>query len=113
MKSEIAKRILDNTPEELKIYMQWYADIVKRIHTMLKERNLSQEDLAGLLGEHPPALRQWLKGEQDFSPKTLAKLQAELDVPLLIIPKTKSESKPPKPIPPCDLPYSSSWLAAA
>ena len=49
MRSKVAKRILDKTPEDVKIYVKLYADIVVRVNQLLNEKGYSQKKLADKL----------------------------------------------------------------
>ena len=52
MRSKVAQRILAETPEETKIFARLYADIVVRVHQLLKEKGFSQKDLADKLEKY-------------------------------------------------------------
>lgn len=78
MRSTIAKRILAETPKETKIFVNLYADIVVRVNEILKAKNWSQKDLANKMEKKPSEISKWLKGEHNFTIKSLAKLEAEL-----------------------------------
>ncbi|MCF1420435.1 helix-turn-helix domain-containing protein [Mangrovimonas futianensis] len=90
MRSKIAKRILSETPEETKIFVNLYADIVVRINQIMKQKGLTQKELAYNLDKKPSEINKWLKGEHNLTLKSIAKLQAELDCPLVVVPKGDS-----------------------
>ncbi|MBN2891238.1 MAG: helix-turn-helix transcriptional regulator [Bacteroidales bacterium] len=90
MKSNIAERILANTPKDVEIFARLYGDLVVRINSILKEKNYSQKKLAESLGKKPSEINKWLKGDHNFTLRSLAKLEAELGEPILYIPKTKT-----------------------
>lgn len=46
MRSEVAKRIQEETPEEVRIFTRQYTDIVLRINQLLKKKSYTQKDLA-------------------------------------------------------------------
>jgi transcriptional regulator with XRE-family HTH domain len=87
MKSKIAERILAKIPEETKIFVDKYADLVVLINSVLKEKGLTQKALADQLDKRPSEIHKWLSGEHNFTLKSLAKLEAELGVTLIEIPK--------------------------
>lgn len=89
MKSNIAERILAKTPKDVEIFARLYGDLVVRINSILKEKEYSQKKLAEVLGKKPSEINKWLKGEHNFTLRSLAKLEAELGEPILYIPKTK------------------------
>jgi transcriptional regulator with XRE-family HTH domain len=90
MRSTVFQRILDKTPEDVKIFTRHYGDLVVRINFLLKEKGYSQKDLAEKLDKKPSEISKWLKGDHNFTLRSLAKLEAELEAPLFYVPKTKS-----------------------
>lgn len=90
MRSKIAKRILDKTPEETRIFVRKYGDIVMRVHQLLKERGITQKQLAASMEKSPSEISKWLSGEHNFTLRSIARLEAELGVDLIYIPKRDS-----------------------
>ncbi|MXN91281.1 helix-turn-helix domain-containing protein [Flavobacterium sp. Sd200] len=90
MRSKVAQRILAETPEETKVFARMYADIVVRIHELLKENHLNQKELADKLEKRPSEINKWLTGEHNFTLRSLAKLQVELGEPIINVPHRKS-----------------------
>lgn len=90
MRSKVADRIAANTPKDVKIFARMYGDLVVRINSLLKEKGYTQKELAEKLDKKPSEISKWLKGEHNFTIRSLAKLEAELGAPLLHVPKTKS-----------------------
>jgi transcriptional regulator with XRE-family HTH domain len=88
MRSKIAKQILDETPEEIKIFVRQYTDIVVRINQLLEKKGYSQKDLAEKMNKKPSEINKWLKGTHNLTLKTLAKLEAELGEPIISIVRT-------------------------
>jgi hypothetical protein len=43
MRSKVAKRILEETPEEVRIFVRRYTDIVLRINQILRIRDIAQK----------------------------------------------------------------------
>ena len=87
MRSEVARRILANTPEETKIFVSLYADILIRIKQLIKEKGLTQKSFAEKLDKRPSEINKWLNGTHNFTIKSLAKIQAELGAPVIYVPK--------------------------
>jgi transcriptional regulator with XRE-family HTH domain len=83
MRSKVAQRILDETPEEVRIFVRQYTDIVVRINEILQEKGYTQKDLAMKMNKKPSEINKWLKGNHNLTLKTLAKLEAELGEPLI------------------------------
>lgn len=93
MKSKVAERILAKIPEETKIFVDKYADLVVLINSVLKEKGLTQKALADQLDKRPSEIHKWLSGEHNFTLKSLAKLEAELGVTLIEIPKPQKAER--------------------
>lgn len=93
MRSKVLQRILDNTPKEVDIFVDWYADLVVRINQLLKEKGISKKELAEKMDKQPSEISKWLSGEHNFTLRSLAKLSAELEEPLLEVPKRKNETE--------------------
>jgi len=90
MRSKIAKRILDETPEDVRIFVRKYGDIVVRVHQILREKGWSQKDLAAKLEKTPSEVSKWLKGDHNFTLRSLAKLEAEFGAEIIYVPKKDS-----------------------
>ena len=97
MRSEIARKIQDETPEEVRIFVRQYTDIVLRINQILQEKGYTQKDLAERMNKKPSEINKWLKGNHNLTLKTLAKLEAELGEPIISVPirmkRSASEQK--------------------
>jgi transcriptional regulator with XRE-family HTH domain len=90
MRSKIAQRIMADTPEESKIFVRKYGDIVVRVYQLLKEKGFTQKQLAGKLGKTPSEISKWLSGDHNFTLRSLVKLEAELGTDIIYIPKRES-----------------------
>lgn len=83
MRSKVAKRIQNETPEDVRIFVRQYTDIVIRINEILRAKGYTQKDLAIKLKKKPSEINKWLKGNHNLTLKTIAKLEAELGEPLI------------------------------
>ena len=90
MRSKIAQRIIDETPEDVKIFTRMYGDIVVRVFQILKEKGISQKELAQRLDKTPSEISKWLSRDHNLTLKSLAKLQAELGEVIIYTPKHDS-----------------------
>lgn len=90
MRSKIAQRILDKTPEDVEIFVRLYGDIVVRVNELIKEKGITQKELAEGMNKRPSEISKWLNGEHNFTLRSLARLQAELGEPIVYVPKRKS-----------------------
>lgn len=87
MRSKVAKRIQSETPEELRIFVRQYTDIIVRINELIKAKGYTQKDLAGKLNKRPSEINKWLKGNHNLTLKTIAKLEAQLGEPIIYVKK--------------------------
>jgi transcriptional regulator with XRE-family HTH domain len=78
MRSKIAKKILSDTPAEIRIFVRQYTDIVLRIHELMQLNGFTQKVLADRMNKKPSEINKWLKGIHNLTLKTIAKLEAEL-----------------------------------
>ena len=78
MRSKIAKKILSETSEEVRIFVRQYTDIVLRIHELMQLKGFTQKDLADRMNKKPSEINKWLNGNHNLTLKTIAKLEAEL-----------------------------------
>ena len=78
---EVRKRYL--TPEiQKQVDMQ--VMIANRIYDLLKEKGMSQKDLAQRLGKTETEVSRWLSGTQNFTMASLAKIAVALDDDIII-----------------------------
>lgn len=88
MRSKLLQEILDETPEESKIFAQKYAALMVRIEDLLNKKGWSQKKLAKNMGQKPSTISRWLNGRGNLTLRSIAKLEAELGEILLTIPKS-------------------------
>jgi transcriptional regulator with XRE-family HTH domain len=89
MRNNIAKKILSETPEEERIFVRLYTDIVVRVHELMQLNGFTQKELADRMKKKPSEINKWLKGNHNLTLKTIAKLEAELGDSILYILPTK------------------------
>lgn len=87
MRSKVAKRMLAKTPKETKIFVAKYADIVVRVNELIREKGYTQKSLAESIGKKPSEISKWLSGEHNFTLRSIAKLEAELDESIINVVK--------------------------
>ena len=86
MKSKIAQRIMSETPEETRIFVRKYGDIVVRINQIMRENGISQKEHAERLGK-ASEINKWLSGNYNLTLRSLTKLETELGAEIICIPK--------------------------
>lgn len=93
MRSKTVDRLLNSTPKDVEIFVDWYADLVVRINQLLRENDISKKELAEKMDKKPSEISKWLSGEHNFTLRSLAKLSAELGEPLIEVPKRKAQTE--------------------
>lgn len=83
MRSKVAKRIQEETLDEVRIFVRQYTDIVIRINQLMQSKGYTQKLLAEKMNKKPSEINKWLKGSHNLTLKTLAKLEAELGEPII------------------------------
>lgn len=89
MKSKTVDKLLKNTPQDVKIFVDWCADLLVLINQLLREKQITKKELAEKMDKSPSEVSKWLSGEHNFTLRSLAKLSSELGVKLLEVPKRK------------------------
>lgn len=87
MRSESARRILENTPPETKQFVRKYADMIVRINQLLREKGWTQANLAEKMGKKPSEISRWLSGDHNLTLRSIAKLEVELEADIISIPQ--------------------------
>ena len=83
MKCKVSKRIQEETPEEVRIFVRKYADIVVSINEIHQQKGDTQKERAERMNKKPSEINKWLKGNHNLTLKTIAKLEAELGEPII------------------------------
>lgn len=62
------------------------AEIALRILSTLKAKNMSQKELAAIIGVSPQQINKIVKGNVNLTLETISKLEAALDIQLMAVP---------------------------
>ena len=81
------QKIIDETPEDIKLRVDWSFDISDAIDKALHEKRMTQKELAAKLGTSPASVHSWLGGTHNFTLSTLARISTVLGVPLISVAK--------------------------
>jgi len=81
-------QVISKRKPETKIFVSKYLDIVERIYELLKAKGMTQEDVALLMENGESEVGRWLRGEHDFTFKTIAKLEVELGEEIVTVADT-------------------------
>ena len=63
--------------------IQLSADIIARIDTILKRKNLTQKDLARMMGRSEAVISRWTSGFPNLTLKSIAEISTALGEPLI------------------------------
>ena len=74
---------LGNVSKDISIEIDLSFDIANRIDNLLTESGISQKEFAELMGKRESEISKWLKGTHNFTLRTLAKISAVLDSPII------------------------------
>lgn len=70
--------------EDDRAFVRLTGDLLDRLAQLMAEQNKTQKDLAGILGKHPSEVNKFFHLGYNFTLKTIAKLEAALNAPLLV-----------------------------
>ena len=72
-------------PQEVLSEVQLSADIIARIDALLKEKNMTQRELARKLGKSEAVVSRWTTGFPNLTLKSIAALSVALGEPLVTV----------------------------
>ena len=83
-------RIINNWIEEkgnqeIEILVRRNLAIANKVRAILKDRNLTDIDLANKLGKRPSEISKWLSGTHNLTQKSIIKMEIALGVQLIYI----------------------------
>lgn len=84
-KQEWFQEKTEKVSPEIMIEVQLSADIIARIDLLLKEKNMTQRELAQKLGKNESIVSRWTTGLPNFTLRTLSQLSVALGEPLIQI----------------------------
>lgn len=82
---KLFRQIVDETPAELKTQLRFSDSIAEKLDKLLKERGMSQRDLAKNTGKTEAEVSRWLGGTHNFTLRTLAKISIALGEDLITV----------------------------
>ena len=80
---KLFRQIVDETPAELKTQLRFSDSIAEKIDGILKERGMSQRELARNTGKTEAEVSRWLGGTHNFTLRTRAKISLALGEDLI------------------------------
>ena len=72
-----------NVPNDITIEIDLSFDIANKIDKILSDRKISQKDFAAMIGKKESEISKWLKGTHNFTLRTIAKISAVLEEPII------------------------------
>ena len=87
IQNALFRQCLAAIPEEQKAEFELSFEIAERISELLKEKNLTQKDLAQKLHKRESEISKWLTGRHNFTMQTIAKIETALGCKLINIAK--------------------------
>ena len=76
-------QVIDETPPEIKLEVEWSYSIADKIYEALRRKGLSQKEFARLVGTSEAAVSKWIGGGHNFTISTLAKISSVLGVDMI------------------------------
>lgn len=82
-KQEWFKQKMAAVSSEIMPEVQMSADIIARINTVLKRKNMTQRDLAKQMGRSEAVISRWTSGFPNLTLKSIAEISTALEEPLV------------------------------
>lgn len=82
---KLFRQVVDETPAELKTQLRFSDSIAEKLDGLLKERGMSQRELAKSTGKTEAEVSRWLDGTHNFTLRTLAKISIALGEDLITV----------------------------
>jgi len=79
----IFRECVEQVPSDVKLFVDLSFSVADRIDAALKERGMTQKQLAQAMGKTENEVSRWVGGTHNFTLKTIAKISAVLHVNLL------------------------------
>lgn len=89
--SKLFRESFENIPQEIKAAVSKSFDITDQILDILERKNMSQKELASLLGKSDSEISKWMKGTHNFTEETIAKIELALGEPITLTVKQAEE----------------------
>ena len=86
-KQEWFNERIKSVSKEVMTEVQLSADIVARIDAILKEKHMTQRDLARKMGKSDAVISRWTTGFPNLTLRSIAELSSALGEPLVIVVK--------------------------
>ena len=91
-KQEWFEERLANVPPEIRLEMQLSAEIIARIDAILKEKGITQRDLARRLGKSEAVVSRWTTGFPNLTLRSIAALSVALGESLIRVENSSAKT---------------------
>ncbi|MCR5036462.1 MAG: helix-turn-helix domain-containing protein [Bacteroidales bacterium] len=85
IKNKLFRECLDSIPKDRMAEFELNFSIAERIAEILKQKGMTQRDLANKLGKRESEISKWLTGRHNFTISTLSKISYILDSPIILV----------------------------
>lgn len=92
MGSKIFEKLLKNISDEKRRFIRISMDIADQIVQYLKEKKMTQKELAIKLEKNESEISKWLNGSHNFTIDTIAKIESALNEDIILVPKYAYEN---------------------
>lgn len=86
--NSLFRECLASIPEDTRAELEMSFSIAERIAEILKNKELTQRDLATMLGKRESEVSKWLTGRHNFTTNTIARIQLVLGEDVICVPKS-------------------------
>ncbi|MDE6231069.1 MAG: helix-turn-helix transcriptional regulator [Muribaculaceae bacterium] len=83
--AQLFDECLATVPDDVKMELDMSFALADKIDMILREKNISQKELAKKMGKTEAEVSRWLGGTHNFTLRTIAKISDALGVQLLSI----------------------------
>ena len=81
--NNLFRECVEQVPADVKLFVDLSFNVADRIDAALKERGMTQKQLAQAMGKTENEVSRWVGGTHNFTLKTIAKISSVLNVDLL------------------------------
>lgn len=85
IQNKLFRDCLASIPADQKAEFELSFGIAERISEILKDKGLTQKDLARLLNKRDSEISRWLTGRHNFTTQTIARIQTALECNIISI----------------------------
>ena len=83
--NELFRQCLSAIPEEQRAEFDLSYSIAERLDALLKQKGITQHELAAKLGKRDSEVSKWLTGRHNFTTNTIARIETAIGEKLIMI----------------------------